>query len=162
GKAAAVEAIQQYAAVNSMENHAKAAKVAEALFDQAPAGEFGTQVGQAAMYHWNTAQQWAKVLAAGTKMLARNLPADKDRLQDRPDHHQRLIQSLYQANAKPAELEAALTAYYQKYPKALEKGALRGLLALSLIANKETARGLAVLAEVLPDDARTQDYAGQY
>lgn len=192
GKAAAIEAIHQYAAIGNVESYGKAAKVAEALFDQNPAGEYGTQTGQTAMYYWNNAQQWAKVIVVGSKLLARGLPTDKDQLrdlhfnmaqnysrtnqhanaadsyrkalaiQDRPDFYYHLIYSLHSVNAKPAEIEAAYNAYAAKYPKAADLATVRGLVANSYIINKETARGLAILAGVLGEDARSNDYTGIY
>ena len=192
GRQAAVDAFQLYVALGTVDAYGKAAKLAEALFDQGPASDFGAQAGQMAVLYWNYAQQWAKAVAVGTKILAKSAPADKDALRDlhlalaqdyarlaqhanaadnyrkalaialRPELHYQLIQSLVSAQAKPAELGPVVTAYLEKYPTSAERGAVRGLLALALLANKETERGLALLAEVLPEDARTNDFAGHY
>lgn len=90
----------------------------------------------------NAVENWRKALA-----VPNNPP--------RPDLHARMIEELFHTNPKPAEFEAAVNEFVQKYPQRSDRFAVQTRLAAVHVANKNPARAEQILAAVLPSDARS-------
>ena len=77
--------------------------------------------------------------------------------------HRSHIMELYYVGAKPEEMEPVVNDYLLKYAQQPDRLAMRSYLALILLRAPETLpRGLAILAELLPDDAVTNSNAVHY
>lgn len=77
--------------------------------------------------------------------------------------HRMLIGAMHAASARPEEMEPVVAEYLARYPQAPERLGLRSLLAHAYLrVAEQAARGVALLAELLPEDAVTNSNAQVY
>jgi TolA-binding protein len=192
GRDSGIRSITLYASLNNAAAFKQAAQLAEALVEKSPNGEFVTQVGWQALNNWERAGEWAKFIVAGNKLLQRQIPADKlglrelhrrmaenyvrlgqhansveslkkaRAIEDRQDLLRLLIQGMYNATAKGAELEPLVTEYFQKYPEAVDRFLLRSLVAHASLRDGDKPKALVILAELLPYEAVQYGNASAY
>lgn len=74
----------------------------------------------------------------------------------------RLITELHSMNAKAPEMEPWVTQYMQKYADRPDRFVLRGYLGHGYLRSMNKPAALAIFAEILPFDARSNDAAGAY
>ena len=79
GRRHAVMAVTHYASVNNKAVYIQAASLAEELLAAFPKGVSAEESGWQAVAQWRRGNEWAKSNAAGTKLLAKGLPATPDR-----------------------------------------------------------------------------------
>jgi TolA-binding protein len=192
GRQAGIDAVSNYVAANTTEGFAAAATLAEAMLDSYPPGEFATQVGWQAVSNWQRINEWAKSNAAAAKLLKKGGPAAQDglkqlhvmmgdnysrlgqranavasyqqarSLEDSAFLHRAILTEMHNGAFKAAEMEPLVNEYVQKYPDREDRFAMRSHLAVALLRDGEKARGLAVLAELLPHDAITNSNASLF
>jgi len=75
GRRHAVIAVTQYASVNNKAVYSQAATLAEELLAAFPRGISAEESGWQAVAQWRRGNEWARSNAAGTKLLAKGLPA---------------------------------------------------------------------------------------
>ncbi len=77
--------------------------------------------------------------------------------------HRMLIGAMHSASARPEEMEPVVGEYLARYPQSPERFGLRSLLAHAYLrVPEQAARGAALLAELLPEDAATNSNAQVY
>jgi len=97
--------------------------------------------------HTNAAASWRQARAALDSEYA----------------HRMLIGALHSAAARPEEMEPLVAEYLARYPQSPECLGLRSLLAHAYLrVPEQAARGTALLAELLPEDAATNSNAQVY
>lgn len=189
GRRYGVSGVQLFNAVGTTESITQAAVLGEAMLDSLPAGEFAREVGAQCFYDYRRIGQWAKSSAAGTKIFQKGVAGDPESqrqlhlwmaenhanisqqvnaaqslqaaraIRDDQVVHFGLIHRLYQAAAKPNELEPLVNEYLQKYPQRPDRFYGVSYLANSCIANGEKPRAVALLKTLLADDPITNGNA---
>lgn len=106
--------------------------------------------------NYNRLGQRANCIASLKKALAiANTPP-------RPDLHARLIGEVHRAGAKASEIEPLVAEYRSKFPERTDGAGLRTLVGIAYAAEKDTAKAEQVFLEVMPQDTRSYNAAGQY
>ncbi len=192
GRRYGILALQLYDQANHQDAYLAEGELGEEMLDKLPNGEFAREVGSQAFYSYRRIGQWAKSTSVGNKIIQRGLEVDRESLRQllvhiaensvnlgqyanaaesyqqartiRDDanlHYQRLLR-LYQAGAKPAELEPLMREYGKAYPDRPDR--LHGVsyLALSCIANADKARAVQLLSMILADDPLTNNNASVF
>ncbi|MCC7419609.1 MAG: tetratricopeptide repeat protein [Planctomycetaceae bacterium] len=187
-----VKAISNYVQSGDKNVFTQGAALAEEMVEVLPAGEFATHVGWQAIHQWRRGSEWAKSNLAAQKMLKKGIPADQPGLRDlhyymaenfgnlgqhanaveslkklraikddMPSHYQQILRMHYMG-AKSAEVAPVVNEFVQKYPDRAERFAARSYLAQAHFRSEERPQALAILAELLPFDATTNNNASTY
>lgn len=192
GRRAGARALVLYNALNNKGSFTSAATLADAMFQKLPTGELASEVGMESFNQWRKINEWAKSNAIGLKMVAKGMPLDKQvlyylhyymgenyaqlgqranavdsfqkarALNDNRDLLWRLCLEMYSAEAKPADLEAKINEYTQKYPQRADRHTLRTYLAAAWLRAGDKPKALALFAELLPLDAVSNNLASKY
>jgi len=183
GKAAGVRAIALFAGLGTTPALTMAAELGDAMFDAQPAGEYAGNVGMQTVTNWRRMSNWAKANATALKLAAKKLPAapleQRDlqaiiaenyfnlgqrangvealrkarALGDKPEYLPRMINELHSAQGAVKDLEPLVDEYLKKYPERLDRFVMRSHLAAAYLREKNQAKALEILAEVLPFEA---------
>lgn len=189
GKRAGVTAVSRYSALNNNQGFTKAAEVSDSMLTKLPAGEFSENAGRQGVYWWQRVNNWAKSNQSASELLKRGLPKDKELLRqlhvtmaenysrlgqransvesyrkaraitDSPYLHAQMINEWYQGAAKAPELEATVNEYIQKYPDRQDRFYQRAFVALAWLRDGDKAKCLAIITELLPNDAASHNIA---
>ena len=189
GRNAGVSAIALYGSLNTNEAAAKAAELAEVMVDKLPATELAAHIGWSGIHHWRRLSQWAKSNAIAAKMTAKGVPTDKSFQRDLlhivaenyhamsqwanagdtvkkvralgDDFGQMWRQAYFLNNAQvvPAELEPVVAEMIAKDPKRAETLQARSYLMLAYFRAMDKPKALAILKDIVNDDATTNGNA---
>ncbi|MDA1013294.1 MAG: hypothetical protein O3A00_02450, partial [Planctomycetota bacterium] len=159
------------------------AEVATELLEKLPVGDFTEHIGWRAFWEYRRISQWAKSNVVGKQMLAKGLPRKPDdkwtlhryiaenywnqsqhansvvsiRAAEaiKPDRylHYQLIERLYHAGAKAAELEPVVNQYFQRYPDSADRFSRRILVGMAYMRETNNAQAAQVFASAMPFDA---------
>ena len=191
GREAGTRGVELFQGLNNKEGFSAAATLAESMLDKTQ-GEFASHIGWQAVYWWHRAGEWAKSNQAANKYLKKAPPKDPEWLaqvhqhrasnyaqlnqrtnavdcwkdarkaNDNEARHRSLINELHAAQAKPGDMEAVVQEYIQKYPTNRERFNMKALLAHAYFRANDKPKATSILAELLPDEARSYDNAATY
>lgn len=192
GKNALVSAIQHYAASGSKNSWIKASELGDEALDIYPAGQYISDVGWQAVSNWQRAGEYAKSIVTSNKMLKAGLPKEKHSqrqlhlymaenytrlgqrtnavdslrkaraIEDSATLHARTITEMYYAAVPGAQVEQEVNRYFQAYPEQENRFSLKTYAAMAYQRDKEDAKALALMRELLPFDAYTNSIATHF
>jgi TolA-binding protein len=170
----------------------KTALLAESILEKLPPGEFAARFGLDAVIQWQRISDWGKSNAAGQKLLKKKLPTDpiakaylhgllalndsslqqranavenlrKARaLSDTRDLLSRQINEAFSAGLPPEQLQTLVEEFAKKYPLQPERLVYKTYLPQAYLKAKNRDKALALLKELLVEDAQSNSVAQLY
>ena len=189
---AGATAVQLFVSINNVNVYRRGAELAQDMLEHLPPGKYSSIMGMQAVAQWRRGSRWAESNVAANLMLKKGLPqrpagqrelhrlmaenyanlgqyansVDSYRkaraISDDATLHLQTIVRMYNANLPPAEIEAEVTSYLQKYPERQDRFQTQSYLAQAWLRAGNNPRALQLLSSLLEHDAITNSNASVF
>ena len=192
GRDYGLQAVIRFAESSRREDIAAGAALAEQMLDRLPANGYSTSIGLRGFEQRNRISQWAEANVVGNKLLAKNLPSDRESrrrllremaenyarqnqyanaveslkkaraIRDDQEAHYQQIQRMYNAAMKASQLKPVVDDYIKKHPDREDRFYCLGLLAISYNRDGDKAQARDIYSQVMMHQAATHSAANNF